>query len=665
MRVDNTKINVGLVQIGDSFGGQYYLPYSIGLLQAYAQKHLKNSHDFSFMIPVYKSMPIEEAMDHLSEADIIFFSTYQWNYRISLEIAKGLKSIGECVVVFGGPMVPESPVRLENFLREYPFINIGSYGEGEIPFLKILENTVERKWENVPSIGFLAPDSRFTYNARSVRILNLNEIPSPYLDGTFEPLLRANPQLQWSALIETNRGCPYACSFCYWGDITRNKLSRYGLERTFGEIDWFSQKKIEFVFCCDSNFGILQRDNDIALKVAENKKKFGYPKAFSIQNAKNSTAKILQLQQLLNDSGLQKGVNLALQSVNQDTLKSINRSNIQMRVFEELQRDFTKKGISTFTDMIIALPEESYGTFTDGVSRVIENGQHNRIQFINLTVLENTEMSDPEYIQKYGMILQESQIVPHHSSISKNEHKIFETHNLVVGTNTMPKEDWIKTKVFCWVISLLFFNKLLHIPLLLISKLHSLSFRELIELFVAEKRDHDEMRRIVEFFVEKAKDIQEGRVDQIASEDWLGIWWPPDEYVFVDLCVSGRLAKFYEEAESALSEYLRTKSIDFSAQFLRDAIQLNRNLLKLPFVDSDLELSCSYNVFDVYQGALRAEHVQVLRTESHYVVDRSSEKWNSWEDWLRQVVWYGTKKGAYMYQCTKKSLIAHGGLLND
>src|SRR5439155_819011 len=32
-------LNVGLVQINNSFSGQNYLPYSVGLLQAYAQKH--------------------------------------------------------------------------------------------------------------------------------------------------------------------------------------------------------------------------------------------------------------------------------------------------------------------------------------------------------------------------------------------------------------------------------------------------------------------------------------------------------------------------------------------------------------------------------------------------------------------------------------------------
>ena len=34
---------------------------------------------------------------------------------------------------------------------------------------------------------------------------------------------------------------------------------------------------------------------------------------------------------------------------------------------------------------------------------------------------------------------------------------------------------------------------------------------------------------------------------------------------------------------------------------------------------------------------------------SRHRVDRAAAVWSSWEDWMRQVVWYGNKKGAYLY----------------
>ena len=60
-----------------------------------------------------------------------------------------------------------------------------------------------------------------------------------------------------------------------------------------------------------------------------------------------------------------------------------------------------KDGIKTFSDIILGLPEETYQSFTEGVGKLVSMGQHNRIQFNNLSILPNTEMGDPEYLEKY------------------------------------------------------------------------------------------------------------------------------------------------------------------------------------------------------------------------------------------------------------------------
>ncbi len=91
------------------------------------------------------------------------------------------------------------------------------------------------------------------------------------------------------------------------------------LDRVYAELDWFSKNKIEFIFCCDANFGILPRDYDIALKAAENKKKFGYPHVLSVQNTKNARERAYKVQKLLADTGLSKGVTLAMQTVDPHT----------------------------------------------------------------------------------------------------------------------------------------------------------------------------------------------------------------------------------------------------------------------------------------------------------------------------------------------------------
>ena len=56
-------------------------------------------------------------------------------------------------------------------------------------------------------------------------------------------------------------------------------------------------------------------------------------------------------------------------------------------MFYDLQAKFMADGIKTFSDMILGLPEETYESFTSGVAKLIGMGQHNRIQFNNLSIL--------------------------------------------------------------------------------------------------------------------------------------------------------------------------------------------------------------------------------------------------------------------------------------
>ena len=92
MRTNDEKTTIGLVQINNSFSGQSYLPYSVGMLQAYALKHMQNADRYHFLLPLYRRIPVDEAVDQLKAAKVVCFSLYVWNIRVSLEIAKRLKA---------------------------------------------------------------------------------------------------------------------------------------------------------------------------------------------------------------------------------------------------------------------------------------------------------------------------------------------------------------------------------------------------------------------------------------------------------------------------------------------------------------------------------------------------------------------------------------------
>lgn len=643
------SIRAGLIQIGDGFGDQYYLPYAIGLLQGYAQSRLAEPGAVQFGTPIYRRMPPEDAVQLLAGSHIIFFSVYLWNHALSKEIAKLYRDrYPDAVIVFGGPQVPENRERLARFMEDHPCVDLACYTEGEEPFLKILEHYELRSWQHVPGVAFRSGCS-IEFTDPPARLEGLDQIPSPYLSGAFDALMadKSHGVGNWSALMETNRGCPFTCAFCYWGEGDRRRLRNYSLERVFAEIEWFGRHQIEFVFCCDANFGILPRDMEIVERVAESKDHCGFPRAFSVQSTKNSTAKIFNLQKRLNDAGLQKGVNLALQSLHRPTLDAIERSNISTETYAELLAMFNCAGIPAFSDLILGLPEESYDSYTHGVEHVIHQGQHNRIQFINLTVLENTAMAEPSYIDRFHLHLVDSRMVSHHTSLTELS-GIPEHQRLVVGTSAMPPADWCRARVFSWFMALFYFDRLLQVPLILLDRVSGTGLREIVEHCISHGAALPVMGKLLAFMRERAYDIQSGMPEYVPSTEWLEMWWPLDEYLLIRLMREGALESFYAEAAQLLEPF----AARLPEQLLSDSLRFNHAAIKQPFMTADEELELSYPVPELYAAFQRGMDLPMVAGKYHYRIDRSSQRWNDWESWMREMVWYGGKKGDYLYQCS-------------
>jgi len=644
-----TKIKLGMVQINNSFSKQSYFPYSVGILQACLKEYLAEPERLEFLQPIYSRIPVESAVKNLLSADIVCFSVYIWNIKISLKIAEEVKkNKPNTLIIFGGPQVPSKEV--ESFLRLNHFIDIVCHGEGEAILPSILKKYDQHNWIEIPGISYIDLSGKFVQTAKCERISDLNKVSSPYLGGVFDSLIKENKQTKWVALWETNRGCPFSCAYCDWGSATKNKVYQRNLRELFKEIDWFSENKIEFIFCCDANFGIFDRDIEIVKYMAKNKRKYGYPKALSVQNTKNFTEESYQIYKSMSDSGLNKGVSLSLQSLNKETLRNIGRKNVPIEVFRKVQEKLTSFNTETFTDLILGLPGETYKSFADGVSTTVENGQHNRIQFNNLSILPNAQMGDFEYQKKFGFNIVETKIVNIHGALTSSE-QIYERQQLVIGTNTMPKSDWVKARVFGWMMSLLHFNKLLQAPFIILNKAFSVSFRNLVEIFTETKDIPALLSEIRLFFINKATSIQDGGVEFCESKRWLNIWWPADELILIKLCTENKLSKFYKEAEYILSNYLKEQDITDYQTILKESIFLNQSLMKLPFQEQDQDIHLSCNIWDVWSAVLKGVNCDLRKGDHFYRIDRTTFKWSSWEDWCREVIWYGNKKGAYIYNC--------------
>tara|TARA_X000000950_G_scaffold288169_1_gene403671 strand:- start:12959 stop:14992 length:2034 start_codon:yes stop_codon:yes gene_type:complete len=643
----NKTLTIGFVQINNSFSGASYLPYSIGLLQSYIKKYAKHPELFKFLEPVYCRIDVDQAVQRFKTADIVGFSVYVWNFQLSLEIAKQLKKVNKDIkIIFGGPHVPD---KAEEFLRKNKFIDIAVHGEGEAVYLALLENFEKRYWQNIPSLSYLYDDV-FRSTPKAYRLKDIEVIPSPYLDGTFNDIIKKNPGKSWLALWETNRGCPFKCTFCDWGSATAAKVTKFDMSRIEKEVKWFAQNKIEFIFCCDANFGMLKRDYEIVEIVAESKKKTGYPHALSVQSTKNGLEKNYKILKFLSDNGLNKGVSLSMQSLDVHTLEAIKRDNISNDVYHELQKRFTKDGIETYSDLIIALPNETYNSFSEGIFQLIENGQHNRIQFGNLSILPNAEMGDVEYQKKYKMEIVKTKIINIHGEKLKSGDDVAEYQELVVSTSTMSRNDWIKTRAFAWWIAFLHFNKIFQIPILFLRHYFRFSYKEIFTSFSNPDKKFCTIVNCNTFFENQASFIQKGGEEYKYSKEYLGIYWPQDEYLFIELVLNKKINKFYEECFVLFRQKLEKKG--FSKEdinIFKESIKLNSSLIKKPFVKKDLEISLSSDLYPFVKSILVGENKTLEKKKVKYSINRSEKSYDNLDDWLKEVVWYGNKKGAYLY----------------
>jgi len=676
------KIKVGQMQLNNSFSEQSYFPTSVGMLQAYAQKHLTYADCFEFLLPIKDFIPASEAVDRISDAHILALSLYVWNFENSMAIAREFKRrYPERLVIVGGPHVPDSKKQFarikksdprpdelkrkrmgmtEKFHRDYPDIDIAVHGEGERIFKMILEQIPNDLADKslIPSISYLDASGAFHYNSKLERMHDLSEVPSPYLTGVFDPLMAAYPDQKWIAMWETDRGCPYQCTYCDWGGAIEDKISLFPLDRVTKEAWWFANNRVPYIFIANANFGLPKQDVQIARTLAEVKKATGYPEGVSVQNAKNPKPHTLEALEILQEAGLNKATVMSIQSKNKDTLKAVRRENMRPEEYQGIQKRLRAQGVYTMTDYILGMPNETYESVLDGVSEIIEDGQHDRIQFNNLSILPNAEMGDPEYQEEYGMEIVRTPITNVHGKKNASISGIEEYQELVIATKTMPRKEWVKTRSFCYLVGLIYFNKLLQIPIMILHEVYGIPYRKIFEMFMERPRQSDEFpvfAGILNFFEEFSVGIQNGTQEEFFhSTECLNILWPPDEYAFIKVCREGKFGQFYEEALAMMLSFV---SQGQSNGPLLDAMKLNKSFIKLPFQTTDLEITLSHNVWEIYKSALIEQGLELQKGAYHYFVDRTTQsmsantnaRWDSWEEWYEKMVWWCNRRGAYLY----------------
>jgi radical SAM superfamily enzyme YgiQ (UPF0313 family) len=434
----------------------HYLPYSVGVLWAYVNQFESIKSNYQLEDLIWRRDNIEETVSKLSTCDIVGFSTYVWNKNYNYALARRLKEINpDCLIFFGGP---EMPITKKDIFKKLSFIDVVIKSEGEVILRQLLDAISNNMhWDDIKGL-LINRDGQAIDTGDGERISSLEDMPSPYLTGVFDKIMLETQGVEWNATIETNRGCPYACTFCDWGSLTYNKVKKFNLERVFAELEWIGANGCGFVTITDANFGMfVERDNAIADKLIEVQEKYGCPNSFSMSWAKDQKPEVFDIVfKLIKNPKFNQGLTVSVQSMDLDVLENIKRKNLAQHKIENIFALCDKNNVPVYTEIILGLPGETKDTWKEGFYKIYRAGNHTGINILHAQLLENAEMN---LLQQR---LYEITSVPvyDYMSGSYNYNELQECVEVVTGTKDMPTEEMLDSQAFSWFMQTFHINGL-------------------------------------------------------------------------------------------------------------------------------------------------------------------------------------------------------------
>ncbi len=622
------KKNIYFIQPNTLLGNSVYFPYAVGVLSSYALQFEDINSKYELKGIIFKEDKTEEVMSAIKDPAIVGFSNYFWNYDYNLEQAKCIKEkYPQATIIFGGHQV----ARDSDFLEKYPFIDILIFGEGEIPFTRIL-----RALDNGTSLGEIP---NISYREKTGKIVKtedkaegVEDYPSPYLTGVFDKLLNVPENMEFNAQLETNRGCPYHCSFCDWCDYDL-PMRLFPMERVKKDLEWISEHNISYCMCVDSNFGLFERDEEIAEFAVFMKKKNGFPDKFGACFAKNKTDRIFTINKLFNDVGMSKGVSLAFQSMSETVLENISRKNMNKDKLSEQLELYHKAGIPTYTELILGLPGETLKSFSEGICELLERGQHDSINVFRCEVYPNSTLSNKDYMKKFGIKTAINKLNINHCAISN---AVFSGGlEYIIETSTMSAPDLVKATIFSSCIQSVHCHGLLQCFAIYLHNAMGVSYYSFYDSFINYFADRegvigDTIRRISKCIESTA----EGEVDlSYINREFGDITWPYEEAMLLDYIY--KLDEFYEEAGEFLSQF------NIEKQIMEELMSYQKNMIVTPY-GNDVTEKYSYDWKSYFYNILanREAKLEKKETETRFL---ASDVPSDWEGYAKKIIWYGRR----------------------
>src|SRR5580658_4888544 len=461
-------------------------PLNIGFIAAYAEKRFGNEIN----LRLFKYVEDLDQAIQQKPPDVLGLSNYPWNFNLGLQFFRMTRAVSpQTICVMGGPNIPLDDSARSQFIKRNPLIDFYAYLEGEEAFAALLARALETgadrlKMKANPIDGFIhrLSDTDVMKGIMLPRRRTLDEIPSPYLTGFMDKFFDG----KLSPMMETNRGCPFSCTFCHEGNQLISKVNFFSIERVKEELDYIAAAVkrapilISNLTFADPNFAMYERDFEIVEHIERIQQKQNWPRSIFASTGKNKKERIAKALRKLNGS---MSMWMSVQSMDPVVLKEIKRDNISTSQMMALASVYQELSLPTFSEIILGLPGDSYERHLRSLSDLVESGI-DVVETYTCMLLNGTELITP-FSRATHKIGSHFRILPRDFAKLHNGRIAVEIEEVVSSTRTMSFEDYRELRKLHLMVAVVY-NGGGFSPLLRLLRQRKVSIIGLFQKLVAE-----------------------------------------------------------------------------------------------------------------------------------------------------------------------------------
>ncbi len=421
------------------------MPLGVAYLKAVMDRDLPEVQSRLFAYPDKLWTAMEDA-----PPAVLMLSNYLWNEQLSMHFATLARRLNPNVlVVIGGPNIPIEPERQIAYFQSHPEVDVYIQGEADFLATEILKHYLDAGLDRkalglreLPSSLYRRPDGTPVLNPTWDRRRDVDDIPSPWLTGIQDEFFDG----KLAPMIETNRGCPFTCTFCVQGTSWYTRVNHFGLDRMKEEILYVTRKVKErsphmgTLRIADSNFGMFERDVDISEYIGQMQRDYGYPTFIDATTGKNRPDRIIRSVEKVSGALV---VYQAVQSLNDDVLRNIKRSNIKLKAYEEIMIHVRGRGLRSNSDLIVGLPGETLQTHLEAIQQLIDAGT-NQMHNLQLVLLKGSELEEVKTRSEFQFETR-WRVLPKMFGIYGGD-QVMDAEEIVVSTDTFSFDDYVTTR---------------------------------------------------------------------------------------------------------------------------------------------------------------------------------------------------------------------------